>query len=334
MFEHAERTVELFADLFRGPIPDGNQLVGIPAPGRTNDVLAMDQFKNVYVLVETRGAGRALKSRRLSSISTSSSQIYRLDVEGEPVEKSYAALVLDKDRRYLLSAFAVLATALLAQLPQSPSPQQIDGFLDTFIELFNDGQSVDPSAVKGVWGELWFISSAPDPASMLRYWHDESHSHFDFSAQGHNIELKTHEGDRSQHHFSHAQLSIASERTSVVSCLVYADNGGRTVGDLMDQIAQSLTLVQRTALVKKALGALGASIEDVAESRYSVRNENTNMVLSVSEMPIVSTDARAPITQLSYVVDMTDLLASRGSPLVAAFAQLSQLERGASGVPS
>lgn len=322
MFEHADETVALFTDLVREVTPDGRQLRGMTAPGRVTDLLAVDSMKNVYVLLEDLSSGPLHQTRRFSSISILPSQSYRLEVDGKQVEKKYVALVLHHDKVTLLSAFAITSSALLASLPLQPNAADISSYLETFVELFLNNREVDAATVKGVWGELWVLASADDPASLLECWHDSQFGHFDFSRSGVHIEVKTHEGERSFHHFSAAQLSIDASTTFIVSCLIFSDNGGKTAMDLIDEISVKLSGPQRTQLLRKALESLGTGLEEASEFRYEVRNGLMNQVLLASEMPVLSFDDRAPVSQISYSVDMSELLKARGSNVDHAILQL------------
>jgi hypothetical protein len=242
---------------------------------------------------------------------------YVVQVDGEARRGRFTAIVLPQARREVLVAFTVLAAGLLAGLPDSPTQREIQDFIDGFVELFRSSPDLDLNTTKGLWGELWliFISNNPHNYQLAR--DSGSRVRFDFAFADLNLEVKTHEGQRPVHHFSHSQLTAESEKTIVVSLLIREDAAGHSIAEMMDRIAAVVSVESRSLLMRKVFAILGTSFDSASELRYSTDDLGGVRGVYASHLPSVVVPEGAMIDQITYRVDISEPLEKFGMSLEA-----------------
>src|SRR6202030_665272 len=87
------------------------------------------------------------------------------------MRRRFAVVALRRGHEDLASSFAVVAATLLATLAMAPTANDVIKFLDSIVELVAPKQVAAAATVVGLWGELWLIASAAEPAIFAAAWH-------------------------------------------------------------------------------------------------------------------------------------------------------------------
>src|SRR6185295_947327 len=91
-------------------------------------------------------------------------------------------------------------------------------------------------ATIGLWGELFVISEAREPAILLKGWHRDPLERFDFSGGDCAVEVKSSARRIRQHHFSVEQANPPNSMTVwVASLFVEKQTEGLSLGELWDR---------------------------------------------------------------------------------------------------
>lgn len=173
----------------------------------------------------------------------------------------------------LAYVFAVMCLGLLVEVEKNPgafsAPQALVEYVEDWQELLSRRRALSFEEQLGLWGELWFIRTAPNPHGALAAWFGPAGKRFDFSANGVDLDVKTSLRGH-QHQFSLAQLQPSpsnSERYIYSLCIEDDPSGGLTLSDLVDAIG---SLLSNPVELGKQL--VGLAYETALESlvRYSV----------------------------------------------------------------
>lgn len=313
MFEYARVSLDVLEGLLSEVRREPGVMIGRPVPGRDDDLFALDVDGTLLLLIvqdKTSVGGGLL--RRYEAIRLMPTSQYDVEVDGTLVRRSYRAIGLMSTHRHLVSAFAYLTASMLSVLPQTPAPADVDDFLQKLVELLQSPVGVSESVLKGLWGELWLADRATHVGPWIKAWHSKTESLYDFCFPSGYVEVKTHEGIVPTHRFSHEQLLPRSVETEVASVLVYRDEAGESVADLIAKIAKRLPTDQRATFLDKCLRVMGTATEAADYFRYSVRNQESQNVVKAKWIPRVSVPDQA-ISDVRYVVDLSPALAARGT---------------------
>lgn len=173
----------------------------------------------------------------------------------------------------LVQAFAVLTDGLLALECRGSSSKPWSAVILEYIEEWQDllarRYHLGKSEELGLWGELYFLSVLPDPEMGVAGWCGPKGLHFDFSANGIDIDVKTSLVEH-EHYFSLDQLVESPSRSDryVYSIWITEDPaGGMSLMDMVNTIRSRV--VDRVAFERK-LYCTGFSDSDRYEDRYSV----------------------------------------------------------------
>lgn len=320
--EGAGRIRDAFKELLDERVDPPTLVATAPGTGQ-GFLVAVDGFANMYLLVPAADQLLAPRTiREFGSIVVTSAAPFDLIVDGAERRAAFAGLMLSGQRRDLMTAFAFLSEAVLAALPEVPTQFELDAVLGDFAELFSRADHLDPGVVKGLWGELWFLSTLSDASFALSAWHPAPTSRFDFGISGFSVEVKTHEGERASHNFSHLQLITRPSETWVVSVRIYSDGGGKSLASMVDSFAGRLAPQERRRFLSIVFGTLGTDLESLDDYRFALSGDLSRVAVLASDVPVVSYDPELPISDVRYRVDITEVLARDGLSLPDLLAKL------------
>ncbi|HEY4269546.1 MAG TPA: PD-(D/E)XK motif protein [Galbitalea sp.] len=314
MFEFADRVVEQFLELFDVQPENPFELRGQIAAGRDSDVLAVQGDGSAYILIRIEDGGTRALAQAFDALRVIPRGSYAVELPAGPIVRTYCAIALSGDRRELLAAFSMVGAALLASLPQNPSTTQVEEFVSAYVDMFSTRARPNVSTIKGIWGELWLINRSVAKSELLEAWHPSATATFDFTFVDKEVEVKTHEGFRSVHHFSHSQLTTGRD-AFVVSLGIIEDPSGLSIANLLDEISIDFSLRERMMLARKTFNSLGFEVEGTEDYRYRVMDPNGRIVVAAQKVPTVHVPRLEPIYDVSYAVDISAALEAFGRPL-------------------
>jgi Putative PD-(D/E)XK family member, (DUF4420) len=207
---------------------------------------------HAFVLGPRRGGGYLARHRDgsaavvipLSAAASAASSVYgvlllrafpELAFDSGGATGVHAAVTVECRDEGLLPAFAVLATDLLERAGAEPSVAAVRAVIVEWTDLLRPVGALGAEAELGLWGELWLLSSLPDPARALQAWRGPHGAVIDFVGGGVGLECKT-ARDRHRHVVSLDQVRWGTGlvETFLTSVLVEDDPfAGRTVPDLI-----------------------------------------------------------------------------------------------------
>jgi hypothetical protein len=226
----------------------------------------------------------------------------------------YSMVQLKSSDRHLTNLFLRVLGPFLLAVGAQPSRRVVTEALQGLVDLFRALERPPRKSVQGLWAELLLIAGAPDPVALVEAWHATTTDRFDFSAGVERIEVKSASGSVRAHHFSHEQLRPPAPARGVVwSVLLKRAATGCTLRSLSEEVrgrvAAHPNLVGKIdrVLVELLGAALPASLETVYDRETATASIR---IFDVRDLPAIEAAIPDRISELSYVVDLTDIPAS------------------------
>lgn len=203
--------------------------------------------------------------------------------------------------------FLDLMETVVAVLPQSPTADAIVEGVDRMATLFQNLQEPPRRTVQGLWGELFLISKAREPALIVRAWHNEVCEHFDFAAEAQRLEVKTSITRSRSHNISFPQADPPEGVQAVfVSMFVERTAAGKSVGELWDMIHSSVTgnTELRLKIDEVCLETLGVGWREAREARFDGQLARTSLALYDSrDIPRIAPALPLGVSDVRYRSD-------------------------------
>ncbi|MHA7280526.1 PD-(D/E)XK motif protein [Arthrobacter sp. MDT2-2] len=284
-------------------------------PGRRGTYIAVSESRELFLLLEV-GSSTSVEERRFKSIRVLSGDGFSIvDTEtGEAVERRFAMVALRPNNADLASSFATVTATLLATLADTPSAADVVQFLDGLVALVAPRQLASASVVTGLWGELWMIASAVEPAVLAAAWHGSSADRFDFSLPHSRIEVKTTAGRGRIHEFNLDQLDYSGEKpTWIASITVTSDSSGDTVMDLLEKLIDKLPRTLAARVHRIALETVAGDIESVQDFAFAPIGVEPLLLFDSRSIPRVSVPHGAGISGVRFRADLDRLVPAGAS---------------------
>lgn len=318
MFQNSSQIATLFTALKAMTLPGQDEYVGLTAPGRSNDFVAIDSQSNLILLVSCGPS--ALDVTRTTTRSLSVLPVAQLIIHSPagPIAGTFLGVRLSADRTDLEEVFALVASGLFDSLALSPDAGDILSLLEELAQLFALETTPDPAVIKGLWGELWTIASSASKDAWVEAWHRRPEDKFDFGFSRLDVEVKCAEGDRPIHHFSQDQLRLRPLQTTVISHLIVSSTAGLSLAELADRISVELGANLRLKFFIKLYRVIGTELESTDDFRFVIRDRPA-CVISAENVPSVPDGYNLAIGGLSFTVDLTQALEAWGRPLAEVY---------------
>ena len=201
---------------------------------------------------------------------------------------------------------------MMEELFEGTSPlrtnAQIAENIQEIASLFSR-MSDDVRGIVGLWGELNLISAAVDVGVAVSAWSTAKHAKYDFVTDEFVMDVKTCLSHLPKHRFSLEQLRPAGEhRAYIKSVCVVEQPAGRTVGELMDEIADRLDEPDLTARFLKT--CIAKSGKDIYQSELRLKpypEANSFKLYDATSIPVPLVRPGDPISDLRFDVDLTSV---------------------------
>lgn len=297
-----------FELLSASKIPAAVEFLAQEAPTGTRSFLAIDIDGTHWFLKPVELVGNALP--RLDVRVGGQFRVVErrnltlTDVSGRSFETSAVGYSL-RAGRDSSNAMGHFLGALSGSAYDSWGFDEFLAFARRFADIFRD--AVDPSGevIKGLWGELKFMSEAEDPQALLGGWHSSPNSVLDFELSSVAFEVKSTESEALKFHFRHQQLQIRREDGWVVAVSLYRSESGASILDLLSQLAGRVSPAQYQQILAKSLEVLGSAIFNLAHIRFELRPFGIRLTRMKSLPPIEGIPSS--VSDVTFIQDLSTL---------------------------
>jgi len=279
--------------------------------------IAMNESGDFLCLVDDQ---REVSSppRRLKVISVDYGIKYKAQLDNGEISGKFTVLKLGHQNSHLLLSFASLLSILTSALGERPSPQELQSFVEDFIELFAPKLGDPRERLKGLFGELYVIQASKNKRDFIQSWHESTNANKDFSFANAFLEVKTTEGKSRKHDFSASQLVSPFEGrpVEVASLLIEEDPHGQTIFQVMETLQSGLDHQLQSKLIKLVFETIGLDADDAHELKWNTVGEGNGIfIYAASELPTPLLDKGDPrhnaISSISFTLNF-ELLAATG----------------------
>lgn len=175
------------------------------------------------------------------------------------------------------------------------------------VQLLREPTRAARTSELGLWGELFVLSRAEDPATLARAWHATPRERWDFVAGHLRVDVKTSSGSR-RHHFSYEQLDVPDTVQMVVaSLLTTASPTGPSIAELLREVSNQVPSPLRESMIEVAIRSLGDNWAEGSLARFdpdlaaaSLRFFDSTEVPSVDTPPV-------ELSEVRFVADLSDV---------------------------
>lgn len=301
----AEFILEAFESLGHRILPAGS-LDAERVPGRAGTFVAVSESRELFLLLEV-DESVLIQERRLKALRVLGGDDFTI-VEAATdrvIRRRFAMIALRPGHENLASSFAAVAATLLATLDEVPTANDVIDFLDSLVDLVASRHVASTATVVGLWGELWMIASASDPALFAGAWHMNSAERFDFSFARARVEVKTTTGQNRVHEFGLEQLEAGDTKLIwIASLAIVSDPNGQTVMDLLHGLLGVLPGPLAARVSRIALETVSGDIEAVQDFAFAPIGAEPLLVFSSCSIPRVSVPVGAGISGVRFRADL------------------------------
>ena len=164
--------------------------------------------------------------------------------------------------------------------------------------------------VIGLWGELFAIYQATDLELAIRAWSLKKNAKYDFVAGDFVLDVKAALSHVPKHRFSLEQLRPSGDfRAFVLSLCLVEQQGGKTVGELMDTIANRISDADLgEAFLRNCLVKGGREIYGSELRLQPYPHPDSFKVFDAAELPVASTADGDVISNIRFDMDLSSAM--------------------------
>ncbi len=222
------------------PVPDSpvgtNVFSAARMPSCEHHRVGKDSDSNTAILIaiDSRHEYRPVAPLILENLSVLHGVVCNVtEADGSVHSGTFTVLRCTSRDQSLRDYFLTLVSTVVRDLPAQVPFDIAAAAIDQMVELFRALSKPSGRSIQGLWAELFVISVASDPATLVRAWRTDPGECSDFSADRMRIEVKSTRFRVRNHVFSLAQLTPPSgTRLIIASVYVERSAAGVSVRDL------------------------------------------------------------------------------------------------------
>lgn len=154
----------------------------------------------------------------------------------------YSIITLLSSDDALQKEFIDIMMMIISKLTDTPSKSEIAVEMEYLIAIFEAMHAAPKKKVQGLWAEMLVIDQSKDPETLIKAWHSEPSSKYDFTMGKDKIEVKSTSSEERKHTFLLDQLNPTSSSRLLVASATVRESGhgddGLSIDELRDKICQ------------------------------------------------------------------------------------------------
>ena len=230
--------------------------------------------------------------------------------DGTFEEGRFTVIYCTGENTTLQDYFLKIASTIVVSLKNQPTQSDIAHIVNQLIELFRAMANAPRKSLQGLWAELFLISQAREPATLVDAWHIMPEDRYDFAMDNQRIEVKSFSGDIRIHHFSLEQLHPPEDvKALVASVSVESSQAGESIADLKEKIQTRLGSNLDTLLHVDRIIALtlGEAWQQASDTRFDERLAEESLAFyEISKIPSVNPNLPTGVSGVRFRSDLTE----------------------------
>lgn len=169
----------------------------------------------------------------------------KLDVGNKVIDGNYTIIALKTENIDFVDYFIDIFQIVLDRIGEYPNPQVLGGEIEKLVELFRHFSYPPKNTVQGLWAELFVIERSHNPEYLIKSWHVDANSTYDFDDGKDKIEVKSTSKPKRVHHFSLNQLLPNNSADLIVASVFVVQTGmGKTIFNLKELIERRVSSIE------------------------------------------------------------------------------------------
>ena len=307
--------IEIFHSIeSRSMIKDKNLFSTTVIPNHEPHRLGKDVLGRPLLLISIVDIGNKKQSKpieleHLTVMYDMNCRVSRSDNRIE--EERFTVVRCTGEDTVLHTYFLRVASAIIVSLSNQPTQSDVSHAINQLIELFRAMEDVPLKSVRGLWAEMFLVSQASIPATLVDAWHIVPEDRYDFALNHQRIEVKSYSGDIRLHHFSLEQLHPPEDVIALVaSVCVEGSQAGDSIADLREKIHIRLgsefdSLLHIDSIIARTLGN---AWQQASEVRFDERLAEESLTFyETSSIPSIDPNLPPGVSQIRFRSDLTEI---------------------------
>jgi len=295
-----------FKLLLSSEIPPAAEFLAQAAPLGANSFVAIDSDGTHWFLkpVEITGGEVPRPDIRVGGQFrvVERRDIKLTDVNGRSFESSMAGYSL-RAGRGTSNAMSHFLGALSGSAQDGWGFDEFLAFARRFADLFRDAPDPSAEVIKGIWGELRFMSEAENPRALLRGWHASPYSVLDFELPAVAFEVKSTESESLKFHFRDQQLRVRRDDGWVVAVSLYRSESGVSILDLLAQLSVRVSSADYQQILSKSVDVLGSALLGLGHIKFDLRPFGIQLI-RMELLPAIE-GIPSSVSHVSFIQDLS-----------------------------
>lgn len=172
-----------------------------------------------------------------------------IDDDNRKFSKIYTVITLNQSDCDFQNYFLEVVYLILQKIPKKADGVLIKKEIDKILQLFSYTSLPAEKSVQGLWAELLVIEQSENPEYLIKSWHSQANSRFDFNDGKDKLEVKSTSLAKRVHDFSLDQLK-PNENSKLIIASVFAleTTSGKNINDLRKMIFDKIPDLEIQAL--------------------------------------------------------------------------------------
>lgn len=241
-------------ELFRGlkdnfsELTDSTHVVSLPLSSRFLLGITKSQTPVFFIECELKNYSADLNLEYISVMFNKKCSL--IDDFNRKFSKVYTVITLNQSDCDFQNYFLEVVYLILQKIPKKADGVLIKKEIDKILQLFSYTSLPAAKSVQGLWAELLVIEQSESPEYLIKSWHNQANSRFDFNDGKDKLEVKSTSLAKRVHDFSLDQLK-PNENSKLIIASVFAleTTSGKNINDLRKMIFEKVSNIESQSLM-------------------------------------------------------------------------------------
>lgn len=241
-------------ELFRGlkdnfsESADSTKVVSLPLSSRFLLGITKNQTPVFFIECELKNSSADLNLEYISVMFNKKCSL--IDDFNRKFSKVYTVITLNQRDCDFQNYFLEVVYLILQKIPNKADGVLIKKEIDKILQLFSYTSLPAEKSVQGLWAELLVIEQSENPEYLIKSWHNQANSRFDFNDGKDKLEVKSTSLSKRVHDFTLEQLK-PNENSKLIIASVFAleTTSGKNINDLRKMIFDKTSNLEIQALL-------------------------------------------------------------------------------------
>lgn len=232
--------------------------------------------------------------------------------DGVSIEKKFSFIMLNSDDYDMQQYFINVVALLFQKLPNDPSQKELIDEINKLVLLFSCSSKPAMKTIQGLWAEMLIIEQSKDPAYLIRSWHANPNSKYDFNDGQNKLEVKSTSQSKRIHSFSYEQtIPNPNSKLLIASVMTIETGVGKSILDLRDNICKKVSDLELQYKVNEMiLTSLGSDFSNISDLffDYQYAIDETVFIDSNDIPTIPGSVIPTELSNIKFSCDLTNIV--------------------------